>query len=391
MAINNKKKLWQLPSIRTEGDLDLHRSVTWLELFFDLYFVVVIRSICYALSLNISFVEIKFFIIAFIPIWWIWIGATFYNERFETDGIEIRIFTFLLMIPVAGLAIFSYKAAYENLKYFLFSYAAARVIIIFLWTRAGYHSKIFRPTTVRYVTGFSISLILVIFAAIINSKISRILFPLALFIDLITPAFTIKTQRKLPRITTSKLPERFGLFTIIVLGEIVIGVIEGISNHHHFKISLLPIGVMGIATTLGFWWMYFDFIARRPFRQNTFFFWSYFHMPLLMTFTLIGSCLYNMIIFIDYPKPITITIYMSCLGIVFILIGLIELTLEKSSNEPIYQILSSGIKFITGIISICLGLFIVFDSILFIMSIGLILIFINNLYSLYICYNQKID
>ena len=388
----NKRKLWQLPSLRKEGDLDIHRTVTWLELFFDLYFAVVIGSLTHEVSANISLIGIRDFVITFIPIWWIWIGATIYSERFETDGIEIRIFTFLLMIPVAGLAVFSHNATGENLKYFLCSYALARIVIIFLWSRAGYHSKIFRPTAIRYVTGFSISVILVIFAAIFNSTISIVLFSLALFVDLFTPTFTISKQKKLPRFTTSKLPERFGLFTIIVLGETVVGVIGGISNYHHIGMNIILLGIMGIATTLGFWWLYFDFIARRPFGRNILaFFYFYIHMPLVMTFALIGAGLNNMITFADHPGERAITIYMICLGIVFILIGLLELTLERSENESAHSVMSFGVKFITGITGIFLGIFGILNSVLIALFTGLILIIINILYGLYIWYNQKLD
>lgn len=385
------RKIWQLPVIRKEGDENKKRAVTWLELFFDLFFVIVIASISHELSTDMTLTGIKNFIIAFIPVWWIWIGATIYYERFETDGIEIRLFTFLLMLPVAGMAVFSHNIMGENLQNFLFCYVFGRLVIIYLWSRAGYHSKIFRPVALRYIVGFSISVVIVTIAALLKSKISLVLFPIALLIDLHTPFFTINLQKKLPRFTRSKLPERYGLFTIIVLGEIVAGIIRGMSQHAHFISSLIPLGIIGIATALGFWWLYFDFIARRPFHKKVLvtIMWSYIHMPLVISFVLVGAGLDNILSMSSIPSQTVIGTYLSIVGIAIILIGLLELTLEKSSDTGIHPVISPVFKFVTGSISIALGLYGVISNSLFALLTGFLLILINILYGTYAWLKQE--
>lgn len=389
----HKRKLWQLPLLRNEGDKGLHRSVTWLELFFDLFFVAVIGSLSHELAENISVSGIINFAIGFIPIWWIWIGATIYNERFETDGIENRIIAFLLMIPVAGLAVFSHNATGENLRYFLLSYMIARIIIILLWVRAGFHNKVFRPTSNIYIAGFSISVILVCCGAILNSSISLMLLTAALIIDLTTPYFTISHQRKLPRYTTSKLPERFGLFTIIVLGEIVIGIIGGLSHHEHFIFSMIPLGIMGIATALGFWWLYFDFIARRQFHPNVAVtvLWANAHMPLVLTFVVIGASLNSLTAHATHPGEAAAVFHLVSIGTALVLIGLLELTLERNENEPTHPIFSPALKFSTGITGISLGVLQVFHSVEMVMLSGIILVAANIFYGAFVWFNQKID
>ena len=168
-----------MPLLQKEEPQNSHRSATWLELFFDLFFVAVIGNLSHELTKNISLSGVENFAISFIAIWWIWIGITIYNERFETDGIENRLFTFLLMIPVTGLAIFSHNVTEGNLQNFLLSYMIARIIIVLLWLRAGYHNKPFRPTSNIYILGFSASILLVFAGAMLNSKISLTLFLIA--------------------------------------------------------------------------------------------------------------------------------------------------------------------------------------------------------------------
>ena len=89
----------------------------------------------------------------------------------------------------------------------------------------------------------------------------------AVAIEVLTPSTTIPHQSRLPLLSTSKFPERFGLFTIIVLGEAIVGVINGLSEVHdetHFTAPTMTAGVLGLAIVFGLWWIYFDFVARRP-------------------------------------------------------------------------------------------------------------------------------
>ena len=363
-----------------------------LPRFYDLFYVAVIGSLSSELSAYMSFDGIRNFCIGFIPIWWIWVGSTIYNERFETDGIENRIFSLMLMIPVTGLAVFAHNASGENLRNFLVSYAIARMIIIYLWARAGIYNKNFRPVSNIYILGFSISVILVTIAAILNSEISKILFPIALVIDLHTPFFTIRLQQKLPRFTTSKLPERYGLFTIIVLGEIVVGIISGLSHHAHFVTAHIPLGILGIATALGFWWLYFDFIARRPFHRKVAItiIWSYIHMPLVMSFALIGAGLETLIANYVLVEQQALEIYLMTLGIALILIGLLELTLERNENEPTTPLISVSIKVVSGLVGIATAISGVIHTSVLSMVIGLCLILLNIFYSTYVWFHQKV-
>jgi low temperature requirement protein LtrA len=111
------------------------------------------------------------------------------------------------------------------------------------------------------------------------------LWVIALAIDLATPWIMRQEQARVP-FDVSHLPERFGLFTILVLGESIAAVITGLG---HSEWAFLPtftaaIGV-GVATAL--WWLYFDNArgkvvrrdssVRRTWRPTV---WIYTHFPL---------------------------------------------------------------------------------------------------------------
>ncbi|NJL47546.1 MAG: low temperature requirement protein A [Leptolyngbyaceae cyanobacterium SM2_5_2] len=155
-----KRVWWQHPTLRTDEEQTHERRVTWLELFFDLFFVVVIAELAHSLAENISWAGVGAFVFLFLPVWWVWIGATYYNERFETEGFENRLFTFLQMIPIAGLAVFAHYALSKTAVEFALSYALARLIITYLWWQGGRCDRRFRPTARWFVAGFSLSILL---------------------------------------------------------------------------------------------------------------------------------------------------------------------------------------------------------------------------------------
>ncbi len=327
--------IWQKPLIHFDEDKKQHRKVSWLELFFDLFIVIVISQISDLLSANYTLSSLFGFVLLFIPTWWVWIGLTFYFERFETNGLEIKILTFLLMIPLAGMGIFAEHALTSTFSGFAFSYAFTRGIITVLWALGGIHNPIFRPVAKRFVTGFSTSFVLVIVSAILSNTISFFLFGLALFADLITPVFTIRHQAKLPRFSTSKLPERFGLFVIIVLGETLVSVIKAVSVSSLAADSVVAMAVISIATGFMIWWIYFDFIGNKVFKPGVWytFFFSYLHMPLLMSIVATGSGLFHIL----SREKITVlnehvNIQLLVSAMVLLFTGCIGLTLQNENS-----------------------------------------------------------
>ena len=65
--------MWQRSKLRTDEEQGLEQNVTWLELFYDLVFVVVIAELTHTLSEDINLVSLGTFTFLFAPIWWVWI------------------------------------------------------------------------------------------------------------------------------------------------------------------------------------------------------------------------------------------------------------------------------------------------------------------------------
>src|SRR4028118_2425 len=151
------KGLWQPPRLRVGQDLEEERRATWLELFYDLVFVVAIAEVAHKLHGEVSLLGFVSFVALFVPIWLCWLGSTFYATRFDTDDLGHRLLTLLQIALVAALAVNLHHGLGESSTGFALSYAAFRTLLILQYLSAGYFVRAARPLINWYIRGFAIS------------------------------------------------------------------------------------------------------------------------------------------------------------------------------------------------------------------------------------------
>lgn len=386
-----KRQWWQKPRLRRDEELQLNRSTTWLELFFDLVFVVVISRLAHNFSMHISIPNFLVFSFMFIPVFWVWNGNTYYAERFESEGLEIRIFTLGTIIPVAGMAFFSHHGLEENFVGFALSYLIARSINILLWFRTLFHVPEFRATAIRFIIIFLVAAVLIIVSLFLAGPLRLIVWGAAVLVDVISPAFTMKPQKNLPKISTSKFPERFGLFTIIVLGEALIGVINGLSDFKHLTMVLALYGILGLFIGFSLWWIYFDFIARRPPATNPtiVLLWVYLHILLTLSMTMTGVCIAEGVF--DHQTGSLLPRWLcGAVSLALLVMGLLELTLKKTGEEPVHPLFSPLLKIGAGFLLAGL-MFILPLTPLTALLLSICALFIQILYGVIVWFSQEID
>jgi low temperature requirement protein LtrA len=334
-----KRRWWQIPRLHTEHEG--HRKVTWLELFYDLVFAVVISQLALTLTGDVPTSNIWKYTLLFIPAWFVWIGMTIYNERFETDGLEIRFFFFLQMFPVLGLAFFAPMGLGAGADGFAVSYVAARVITIFLWLRAAYHVPRFRPAGLIYALGFSVGAFFFALSLFFPAPLKFAFWAWGLFFDLATPWVSLTAQKKLPPFSVSKMPERYGSFVMVVLGESVVGIIQGLAKSPVFTAGSVVRMVLGMSISFGLWWIYFDFIGRRPPKPHVFRVasWSYLHLPLVMGIAATGAANLNAITEKGalWLMPLAVAVCLASMGIM-------EFNLRREADEPTHPWVSPVLK-----------------------------------------------
>ena len=132
----------------------MDRRVTFLELFYDLVYVVLIAELAHALSYQVDAAAVGKFAVLFFIVWWAWLNGTLYHELHGNNDIRTRVFTFLQMFAVAAMAVFAHNAIGKGSTGFALAYAAFQLILTYLWWRTGVHDPDHRPLSRPYVALF---------------------------------------------------------------------------------------------------------------------------------------------------------------------------------------------------------------------------------------------
>ena len=304
LIIHRFRDWWQPP--RKAGHRLEHRQVTFLELFYDLVYVALIAQLSHALAGHISWAGLAGFAFLFIIVWWAWFNGTSYHDLHGNNDIRTRVFTFLQMLSVVAMAIFAHDALGETSTGFALSYAAFQLILTYLWWRTGVHDPDHRPLSRPYVASFLITTLLFVVSVFTPAPWRFYLWGIALLLSLLMPVLTFTLGKNNPQVqaqidivttVSPSLVERFGLFSIIVLGEVVVGAVGGATAHHHLSWLVGLTAILGTLVAIGLWWVYFDFISHRLPSPGTLMVseWFYLHLPLTMGIATVGAAVFYMV------------------------------------------------------------------------------------------------
>jgi low temperature requirement protein LtrA len=270
-------------------------KVTWLELFFDLVFVAAVSQVAEPLRDHYTLDELTRFTPLFLLIWWAWAGRALFSTRFETDDGVQRALTLIEMFAVAVMAANARDSlASRSSAGFAAAYAVVRIILLVHYLRA-IHVREARGLTLSYLIGHGSAAALWLVSAVVPSLAMRLtLWSVAFVIDLGTPAFAIDHSVRTPP-HPAHLPERFGLFTLILLGESVVAVMKGIESQETWSAPAGSSALLGMAALFAIWWWYFDRVrataehhVRTRADAKRLQLWIYAHFPLYLAIVVIG-------------------------------------------------------------------------------------------------------
>ena len=240
---------------------DSNRHATWLELFFDLIFVVTIGDVTHILSHthegHLDPLQFWKFVLIFIPLWWIWASHTIYANRFDTDDRKHRLatlFIMFLLIIISGLIDQRFVASFEVI---VVCYAGAKYTIAMMYFVSKHrHQESAELTTavsLVILAGATISLASILFPA----PTRYVVFYLGILFDLVAFIFFLQRRLEVIPVHTEHLIERVGLLTIIVLGESVGSLSAGLADINWTGERLLT-AATGFVMISSIWWVYFN-------------------------------------------------------------------------------------------------------------------------------------
>ena len=240
------------------------RSASSLELFFDLVFVVAVgiaaSNLHHALTEAHFWHGITSYLVVFFAIWWAWMNFTWFATSFDTDDWLYRVLTVIQMAGVLTLAAGIGPAFNDqNFALVVAGYVVMRVALVLQWLRASRHAGALRHTTLVYAASITaLQLLWVAWLFVPAGALSSLLLVCLFLAELTVPI--VSERRETTPWHPHHITERFGLFTLIVLGESLLAsanaIIEARANEATVA-SLAPLAVLTLVVTAGLWWVYF--------------------------------------------------------------------------------------------------------------------------------------
>ncbi len=282
------KPLLLHPRLRTleEGD---GRRASYLELFFDLVFVVAIAQLAHELTLDHSLRGFGVFAALYLPVFLAWQGFSFYADRFDTDDVVFRLVMFTAMLAIAALAIQIPDVSHGDSAGFVVAYLVLRSLMVGLYLRSYRHVPEARPLIARYAWEYSVAIAIWALSLAFEPPARYVLWAIALAWELSIPTLARRLFTAIP-VHTSHVPERFALFTIIVLGETIVVVALGTSGSD-WELAAAVVAVLGFVVAAALWWVYFGGggeVTMRPSPPAILVF-THVHIPLLAALTAVSA------------------------------------------------------------------------------------------------------
>ena len=289
---------WQPP--RAHGDVIEGREVSFLELFYDLVYVVVVAQAAHHLSTDVTWAGVGTFAVVFSLIWLAWInGAVYHDLHGRAEG-RTRAYVFLQMGVLALLAVFTGDATGDDGPAFAAVYCGYLLLLGWLWYSVRRQDTAdFRPATTPYIAGVLGSAVAVGVSALLPNGLRLSVWALMVVAWVVGLAVLDRRSgrtRDTSLMASESMIERFDLFTIIVLGEVVAGVVGGIADAGRSAIAVVT-GILGLGIGFAYWWSYFDFVGARRVapRRGALSLWVLGHLPVTMTIAATGGVMVMMI------------------------------------------------------------------------------------------------
>lgn len=291
-----RRRFWLPP--RAHGDVIEDRTVSFLELFYDLVYVVVISRAAHSLAEQITWRRVGEFVVVFGLIWLAWLNGTLYYELHGREDGRTRAFVFIQMLLLALLAVFTAGAASDSGTQFAIVYALYLAVVSWLWyTVRLQDSEEYMAVTARYLAGMVVSVVLVAISAFVPGE-ARLWIWVSVILMWVVASYVLSGSGPSDSgiVVTDSMVERFGLIVIIVLGEVVVGVVDGLSEIER-TVKSVSTGLLGLCVGFAYWWTYFDFVGRRrpvgsAQGRTT---WMFTHLPVTMSIAAAGAAMVSLI------------------------------------------------------------------------------------------------
>ncbi|WP_099973904.1 low temperature requirement protein A [Lactobacillus terrae] len=265
---------WGQP--RNLSNIIENRKISWLELFSDLVYVVIIHGFVENLTEHFNLYGVISFWVLFLFFFNTWMNMVLYFDLHGEASLRNTVFALVQIVAVGITATFTTQFFEGHYTGFILAYTVNQLIYMYLYLQTMIFDPLHATTTRPYLISYSIAEVFFvgsIFVGNINIQRAIILVCLLVFLSTITlesnnfnKEFSI---RKMKFEVTSAIMERFGLFTMIVLGESLAGIIEFFMGHKSGVTSYLEF-IIVFLSVIGMWFVYYTLMDEREIQAKSY-------------------------------------------------------------------------------------------------------------------------
>jgi low temperature requirement protein LtrA len=290
------RRIWRRPMVGRSRD-EGHRASTPLEAFFDLCFVVAVAQAAGQLHHAIAEGEVLHGLVGyaavFFAIWWAWMNFTWFASAYDTDDVLYRVATLVQIAGALVLAAGVPQAFEGDWVIVTVGYLVMRTSLPGQWLRPSRDDSRRRQASRRYALGVAVlQLGWIAKLALRGGWAPGAAFLVLVPLELSVPVWA--ERKGAMNWHPGHIAERYGLFTLIVLGESVAAAttaVQSALDSGQALGRLLTIAAGGLLIVSSMWWLYFEQHADERLSETSFasFLWGYGHYMIFASAAAVGA------------------------------------------------------------------------------------------------------
>jgi low temperature requirement protein LtrA len=231
-------------------------SVTPLELFFDLVFVLALTQCTALMADSPTWEGLAKGMLVLGVLWWAWVGYAWLTSVVDPEEGVVRLVLFAAMAGLLVAALCVPDVFGDTALLFACAYGVVRAAHIALFLLASRDDPDLRRSTTGLAGSTALGTGLLVAASFADGTLQGALWALALVLDMGGPLlFGQEGWKLMPR----HFAERDGLIVIIALGESIVAI--GVGAEEAVDAGIVVAAALGIVVAAALWWLYFDIVA----------------------------------------------------------------------------------------------------------------------------------
>src|SRR6185295_601951 len=241
------------------------RRISWLELFYDLVYVIAISRITHHLAMHMSLEGFLQYACLFILIFWGWLNGSVYYDIHGSQGLRTRLMTLWQVMIISALAVTIDQPSPTWYVNTTIVFMVMQLYITYLWWSVGFYDRSHRRYNRPYTILFLLALALMALSLFVPRPWMKLIAIIVIICNYTPPFIAHRLLRRssLDLSLSSSMAERLGLFTIIVFGEVVLGVVNGISKVNTLNFSTWLNFALAVSIVFALWWIFFAMTSNR--------------------------------------------------------------------------------------------------------------------------------